>query len=116
MSDTHGSGRAGGSANSAIRAATYSARVLSPRRESIARTRAGPTKIQNHNTRQSLAKRYTSRVFSCLVVASALVRAASRLVSTPGYTPRISLTADERRRDESRRGTHECGLYVALLI
>src|SRR5438105_3809838 len=66
MSVTGRSGCWGVSSSSAIRVATYSARVRSPRNARNARTSAGPTKIQNHNTRKSLAKRYTSRVFSKL--------------------------------------------------
>src|SRR5712675_2174796 len=44
-------------------------------------------------------------------VAHALVRAASTLVSKPGHK-----TLPPRRRDESRRGTHECVRYLALVF
>src|ERR1700736_4564207 len=45
-----------------MRVATYSARFLSPRNARIDKRTAGVTNIQNHNTRKSLAKRYTSGV------------------------------------------------------
>ena len=48
-------------------------------------------------------------------VAYALVRAASRLISTHGPSRTEIRDAHAGRRDESRRGTHECVRHAGLL-
>src|SRR5260370_4929169 len=49
-------------------------------------------------------------------VAYALVRAASRLISTHGSRTLKFVAPTDGRRDESRRGTHKCVRYACLIL
>src|SRR5215211_261794 len=76
-----------GPSSAVIAAATYSARLRSPRSERSARMTAGPTNTQSHNTRKSLAKRYTSMV-RYIWIALALWTAQGAEPAGPPYASR----------------------------